>query len=63
MSKRAGKPQKKIEDQIKPILEKLTFGVLKNKPDNIVSNNINILNIASIHVRLLGKTISLWFRR
>ena len=49
MSKRAGKPQKKIEDQIKPILEKLTFGVLKNKPDNIVSNNINILYIASIH--------------
>ena len=45
MSKRAGKPQKKIEDQIKPILEKLTFGVLKNKPDNIVSiNNIIFLN-------------------
>ena len=45
MSKRAGKPQKKIEDQIKPILEKLTFGVLKNKPDNIVSiSNIIFLN-------------------
>ena len=45
MSKRAGKPQKKIEEQIKPILEKLTFGVLKNKPDNIVSiNNIIFLN-------------------
>ena len=45
MSKRAGKPQKKIEDQIKPILEKLTFGVLKNKPDNIVSiKNIIFLN-------------------
>ena len=29
---------KKIEEQIKPILEKLTFSVLKNKPDNIVSN-------------------------
>ena len=36
MSKRA-KPPKKLEDQIKPILEKLTFDVLKNKPDNIVS--------------------------
>ena len=29
---------KKVEEQIKPILEKLTFSVLKNKPDNIVSN-------------------------
>ena len=28
---------KRLEEQIKPILEKLTFGVLKNKPDNIVS--------------------------
>ena len=45
MSKRAGRPQKIIEDQIRPILEKLTFGVLKNKPDNIVSiNNIIFLN-------------------
>ncbi len=36
---------KKLEEQIKPILEKLTFGVLKNKPDNIVSNtNIYFLN-------------------
>ena len=32
---------KKLEEQIKPILEKLTFGVLKNKPDNIVSNTNN----------------------
>ncbi len=32
---------KKLEEQIKPILEKLTFGVLKTKPDDIVSN-INI---------------------
>ena len=38
MSKRP-KKEKKLEDQIKPILEKLTFDVLKNKPDNIVSNN------------------------
>ena len=29
---------KKLEEQIKPILEKLTFGVLKTKPDDIVSN-------------------------
>ena len=29
---------KKLEEQIKPILEKLTFDVLKNKPNNIVSN-------------------------
>ncbi len=28
---------KKLEDQIKPILEKLTFEVLQNKPDDIVS--------------------------
>ena len=28
---------KKLEEQIKPILEKLTYNVLKNKPDNIVS--------------------------
>ena len=63
MSKRAGKPQKKIEDQIKPILEKLTFGVLKNKPDNIVSINNIIFKIAPIYARLLGKTISLWIRR
>ncbi len=39
MSKKAGqKGEKKLEDQIKPILERLTFDVLKNKPDNIVSN-------------------------
>ena len=31
---------KKLEEQIKPILEKLTFDVLKNKPNNIVSNII-----------------------
>ena len=29
---------KKLEEQIKPILEKLTFDVLKNKPNNIVSD-------------------------
>ena len=29
---------KRLEEQIKPILEKLTFDVLKNKPNNIVSN-------------------------
>ena len=29
---------KKLEEQIKPILEKLTYNVLKNKPDNIVSH-------------------------
>ena len=29
---------KQIEEQIKPILEGLTLNVLKNKPDNIVSN-------------------------
>ena len=29
---------KRLEEQIKPILEKLTFGVLKNKPDDVVSN-------------------------
>ena len=28
---------KKLEDQIKPILEQLTLAVLKNKPENIVS--------------------------
>ena len=40
MSKKQSNPQvKKLEDEIKPILEKLTFDVLKNKPDNIVSNN------------------------
>ena len=39
MSKKSGqKGEKKLEDQIKPILEKLTFDVLKNKPKNIVSN-------------------------
>ena len=39
MSKKSGqKGEKKLEDQIKPILEKLTFEVLKNKPNNIVSN-------------------------
>ena len=37
---------KRLDEQIKPILEKLTFGVLKNKPDDIVSiinNNILFL--------------------
>ena len=62
MSKRAGKPEKKLEDQIKPILEKLTFGVLKNKPDNIVSNNKILIFVASIYVRLFGKIISLWIK-
>ena len=36
MSKKA--EEKKIEEQIKPILEKLTYNVLKSKPQNIVSN-------------------------
>ena len=42
---------KKLEEQIKPILEKLTYDVLQNKPNNIVSN-INILYflIAPIYV-------------
>ena len=62
MSKRAGKPEKKLEDQIKPILEKLTFGVLKNKPDNIVSNNNILFFVASIYVGLFGKIISLWIK-
>ena len=53
MSKRAGKPQKKIEDQIKPILEKLTFGVLKNKPDNIVSINNIIIFLNSPNLCLI----------
>lgn len=38
------KNPKKLEDQIKPILEQLTLAVLKNKPENIVSN-INNYNI------------------
>lgn len=39
MSKKVSKAdeEKKIQQQIKPILEKLTFSILKNKPDNIVS--------------------------
>jgi hypothetical protein len=51
---------KKLEEQIKPILEKLTFGVLKNKPDNIVSN-INIyFFLAKIHGSILTRTRRLW---
>ena len=51
MSKKNSNPAKKLEEEIKPILEKLTFDVLKKKPDNIVSNNIIILlSIASIYV-------------
>ena len=46
------KPEvKKLEEQIKPILEKLTFDVLKHKPDNIVSiYNILFFYIAKIYV-------------
>ena len=51
MSKKTQKTEgKKLEEQIKPILEKLTFDVLKNKPDNIVSNEIIIFPIATIYV-------------
>ena len=43
---------KKLEYQIKPILEKLTYEVLQNKPNNIVSVKIiyifNSLNICLI---------------
>ena len=35
---------KKVEDQIKPILEGLTLKVLKMKPDNIVSYIIIYFN-------------------
>ena len=35
--KEATKNILQIQEQIKPILEGLTLGVLKNKPDNIVS--------------------------
>ena len=50
MSKRAKAP-KKLEDQIKPILEKLTFDILKNKPDDIVSIYIILFfDIATIYV-------------
>ena len=55
---------KKLEEQIKPILEKLTFDVLKNKPNNIVSNiNFWYFWIASIYVWLFKKIMSLWFNR
>ena len=37
--KEATKNILQIQEQIKPILEGLTLGVLKNKPDNIVSYN------------------------
>ena len=40
---------KKIEEQIKPILEKLTYGVLKNKPENIVRLILIKYIIASIY--------------
>ena len=57
MSKKsAQKGEKKLEDQIKPILEKLTFDVLKNKPKNIVSNIFFLfLSIASIYDRLFKR--------
>ena len=42
-------PNKKIEEQIKPILEKLTFGVLKYKPDDIVSNKNIYFSLAKIY--------------
>ncbi len=29
---------RQLENQIKPILEKLSYNILKNKPDNIVRN-------------------------
>ena len=41
---------KKLEEQIKPILEKLTYDVLQNKPNNIVSIKIFIFLIASVYV-------------
>ena len=41
---------KKLEEQIKPILEKLTFDVLQNKPDNIVSIKNLLFFIASTYV-------------
>lgn len=36
------KEEKKLLEEIKPILEKLTFNVLKKRPDNIVRNKFFI---------------------
>ena len=56
MSRREKKQPKKLEDQIKPILEKLTFEVLKNKPEDIVSiYNFIFFEIATIHARLFNE--------
>ena len=56
MSKKEKKPPKKLEDQIKPILEKLTFEVLKNKPEDIVSiYNFIFFEIATIYARLFNE--------
>ena len=65
MSKKSTpKPEvKKLEEQIKPILEKLTFDVLKHKPDNIVSiYNILFFYIAKIYVWLFKKIMPLWIK-
>ena len=63
MSKRSGqKGEKKLEDQIKPILEKLTFDVLKNKPNNIVSKLFFLsFSIATIYDRLFKGFSLHWF--
>ena len=63
MSKKASKPPKRLEDQIKPILEKLTFEVLKNKPEDIVSiYNFTVFEIATIYVRLSKKNKLFWVK-
>ena len=55
---------KKIEEQIKPILEKLTYNVLKNKPDNIVSYIKKLIfYIAFIYGTLFRKIRSLYISR
>ena len=53
MSKKA--EEKKIEEQIKPILEKLTYNVLKSKPKNIVSNILVINILAFIYGAIFRK--------
>ena len=61
MSKKS--EEKKIEEQIKPILEKLTYNVLKSKPDNIVSNIIIIVIVACIYGSIFRKirTLPFWW--
>ena len=54
--------EKKIEEQIKPILEKLTYNVLKSKPDNIVSYILIIYILAFIYGTLFRKIRTLYFR-